>query len=369
MSRLLASDRGALAFAEQLLTLLREGSFTATYKYAVILALMDLCLEHSTRKGMAPNSVTTSQLAEKVVELYWPHAREFRGKLVLRQNAGSQAAIVRLISRFREDSPAEAGASLIRSKLADPAGWGRLLRDVEWKLVEMPLPKLQRLGAETVPFIYQITWSDDIRKSEFNSPDFDNLIRLVPGSGDHLVRLAGLLRPLVCREWAALVAHLNQDVIDDPELDQFLFGVDRSSLRPVTSPLRELQDDRCFYCHDPLSAKAQVDHFVPWSRYPDNGLDNLVLAHPRCNRDKRDHLAATVHVSHWVERGKRRSTDLAAIAAKVSWPRAAARTVSVARSIYLRLPQEARLWQIEDEFVPARRDELASLLVTAGWGA
>jgi len=67
-------DRGALAFAEKLLTLLDEGRFTATYKYAVMLALMDLCLERSTRDGFAPSSVTTRQLAEKVLELYWPHS-------------------------------------------------------------------------------------------------------------------------------------------------------------------------------------------------------------------------------------------------------------------------------------------------------
>lgn len=47
-------DRGAIAFAEQLLTVLERGAFVATYKYAVILGLMDLCLEHSTRAGAAP---------------------------------------------------------------------------------------------------------------------------------------------------------------------------------------------------------------------------------------------------------------------------------------------------------------------------
>ena len=66
-------DRGAIAFAEKLLTVLAEGRFTATYKYAVLLGLMDLGLEHSSRTGAAPTSVTTRQLAEKVLELYWPH--------------------------------------------------------------------------------------------------------------------------------------------------------------------------------------------------------------------------------------------------------------------------------------------------------
>lgn len=38
-------DRGAIGFAEKVLGLLDEGRFTATYKFAVLLGLMDLCLE------------------------------------------------------------------------------------------------------------------------------------------------------------------------------------------------------------------------------------------------------------------------------------------------------------------------------------
>lgn len=366
MTRIVASDHGALALAEQLLTLLREGRFTATYKYAVILALMDLCLEHSTRTGAAPSSVTTRQLAEKIIELYWPHSRPFRGGPVLRQNNRGQAEILTHITRFREKVGNAVGASLGRARQDSPKKWARLVRRVEWKLVEMPLPKLQRLGCDEVRFIYQITWSDDVQKREFNSPDFDNLIRFVAHSGDHLVRLTSLLRPLVCREWAALVAQMNDDVIEDPELDHFLFGVDRASLKPVRGPLRQLQDGRCFYCHDRLSGNSQVDHFVPWSRYPDNGLDNLVVAHARCNGAKRDHLAAVDHLESWVERGGARDADLATITQEVGWPRATQRTFSVARSIYLGLPDEARLWRLGEEFVPVQRRDLLGVFASQG---
>ena len=47
---------------------------------------------------------------------------------------------------------------------------------------------------------------------------------------------------------------------------------------------------------------VEIDHFVPWARYPDNGIDNLVVAHRRCNHDKRDFLAAFGHVEKWVAR-------------------------------------------------------------------
>ena len=51
-----------LALAERILELLDQGRFTATYKYAVLLALLDLCLENAARDGAAPDLLTT-QLA------------------------------------------------------------------------------------------------------------------------------------------------------------------------------------------------------------------------------------------------------------------------------------------------------------------
>jgi hypothetical protein len=341
-------DRGALAFAEQLLTVLERGGFVATYKYAVILGLMELSLEHSTRSGAAPPSVTTPQLAEKIVELYWPQARSFRERVLL-QNAGKQAGILTRIADF-QGSLVDPTVPLARARTLAPQGYSRLLREVEWILVKMPLPKLQRVGRELVPFIYQIRWDDDVRRSEFASGGFDNQIRFIGEAGDHLVRLAPLIRPLVQREWAALVAQFND--FPEAELERFLFGAKREAIAHLAAPLRELQHDACFYCGDRLSGVAQVDHFVPWSRHPDDGLDNLVAAHSRCNARKSDHLAAAEHVEDWTRRMRDRAADLDGMAAETRWPREPRRTLGVARSIYLRLPTNARLWQLDRDFVP-----------------
>ena len=93
--------RGIIRFAEKIVQLLDEGGFSATYKYAVLLGLTDLCLERSAVDGSPPTSITTPQLAAKIVELYWPHAEPFDDTgVVLRQNSGSQARIVSLIERF-----------------------------------------------------------------------------------------------------------------------------------------------------------------------------------------------------------------------------------------------------------------------------
>jgi hypothetical protein len=64
-----------------------------TYKYAVLLGLTDACMEQVAANGAAPDMITTRQLAEKVLELYWPQTVPYaglEGAAVLRQNSGGQ---------------------------------------------------------------------------------------------------------------------------------------------------------------------------------------------------------------------------------------------------------------------------------------
>ena len=363
-------DRGAIGFGEKLLALLDYGSFTATYKYAVLLGLIDLCLEHAGKAGEAPTSLTTRQLAAKVVALYWPHSLPFAADdravvLRLRQNTSGQAEILTLIRCFHEAESGVPLATMSQARFNAPERFARLVSDVEWKLIEMPLPRLQQLGATYDPFIYQIGWDTTIRRPAARGPDFDNRILLVEEAGEHLIRLAGLLRPLIQRQWAAMVARVNRGLIEDSRLEEFLFGTTRIQLRALRDPLCELQDGRCFYCGRQL-VRPEVDHFLPWSRYPDKGIENLVLADTGCNAAKRDFLASTEHVHHWTARvspDAATSEHLREIAERLGWESHPRRTLSVARAVYLRLPLDFRLWSREKEFIALDRDLLRTSLL------
>jgi hypothetical protein len=88
---------------------------------------LDLCLEHAGRTGEPPSSLTTIQLAEKVIELYWPQTVPFAGadgvappNTVLRQNTSGQAEIVSLILRFRRDHARDAYGPLRRLRQPHP---------------------------------------------------------------------------------------------------------------------------------------------------------------------------------------------------------------------------------------------------------
>lgn len=364
-----ARDGSGLALADRLLTVLTDGAFTSTYKYAVLLALVDLCVEQSTGAGGAPTMVTTRQLAEKVVELYWPQVRDFDwpqprdsdDQRTLRQNSGKQAGIVTRILQFQNEL-GEPGMAVARARRLAPEQFRRLVHDVEWILVKMPLPKLQRVGPDEVPFLYRINWTDDVRGSTFRSSNFCNAIRFIGDAGDDLVRLAPLVRPHVQREWAKRVARVNR--LPEEKLEKFLFGGRREAIAHLATRLLPLQDGRCFYCRKRIDANRHVDHFVPWSRHPDDGLDNLVVTHNSCNGAKRDHLAATEHVERWADRTRKREGDLARIADSEEWPHEPTRTLGIARSMYLRLPPGALLWRRADQFVPTDETKLRSVFGT-----
>ena len=227
------------------------------------------------------------------------------------------------------------------------------MRSVEWTLVEMPLPRLQTVGLSRDPFIYEINWDETVRRRDLYH-DFDNLIRFKPGAGDCLIQLNSLLRPLVHKKWASRVSHINK--LPENQLEDFLFGIDRLSSARIRESLWEIQGKDCFYCGEriPEPRRGDVDHFIPWSRYPDNGLENLVVAHRRCNSDKRDFLAATGHVERWGGRfssDRTGSTDLAVLAESAGWERDPVKTRGAARALYFRLHADARLWSEGKSFV------------------
>lgn len=376
-----APDRIAIRLAERLIQLLDRGGFTATYKYAVLVAIIDLCMELTGKSGLPPDVITTRQLAEKVIELYWTHCAPYPHgeRRVLRQNSSrrltdagkldTQAEIIRHILQFRARLDVNPAASLPLSRAraaAAPGAYERLARIIEWKLVEMPLPRLQLIGGEEDRFLYEYNFHREIQKSEMSryqqgdGAAFDNRLLLKPGVSAALIALNGVLRPLIFRNWALMVANLND--LDEPLLEEFLFGSRRISLEPVRPMLYELQEGRCFYCARSIVASCHIDHFIPWSRHADNSIDNLVAAHDDCNSSKSDYLAAAEHVARWRERGLDKAAALAQIAREQSWESRPDRTLGVVRAIYRNLPDDARLWVSGRDFARIDAPRLAMTL-------
>jgi HNH endonuclease len=264
----------------------------------------------------------------------------------------------------------EASTSPEGASLRKPADYERLVRTVEWKLIEMPLPRLQTIGNTGDRFIYEIGWDTTVRRKDIsfyqNGRDtcFDNNIRFKPLVGDYFLQLNHLLRPLIYRKWTSLVAQFNK--LPDSELESFLFERLRISTAPIREPLWEMQKRRCFYCEGPIRRPdaADVDHFLPWSRFPDNGIENLVVADRLCNQYKKDFLAGTSHLVRWRTRFDATSPDgpqVMLLAELTGWDSHPDKTFSAARAIYLRLPTDALLWHRLREFVTPDAGQMQSV--------
>lgn len=332
-----------LAIGENVLALLEDSAMSSTYKPALLVALIDLVPEHLD-DGVVP----VRDLAERVIELYWPQSRAYAtsGTVLVQNQSGGQAGILRDLAAFRERSGLTSATLAPTARVGDE--WKRLVDSTERTLAEWPIPRLQN---PFEPFLYPVTWPFKGRGSFSMRAyrDAGAAIDLLPGVADALVRLGPLLRPFVVRRWAEKAAQLNRDAVTDAGamlgFEDFLFGQDRVALGRVAEGLLDLQRGRCFYCARPLGARdREVDHFIPWSRSGDDGLDNLVVACRPCNSAKSATLAGPRHLEGVLTRNADLAGDLLALSRERTWPRDAVRTGAIVRAAYLRGSTQRTLW-------------------------
>jgi hypothetical protein len=268
--------------------LLSEGSFVASYKYALLHALADLAVIKGGESG-APLELQTREIAERFIELYWRQTRPFLSResagVVLKQNTGRQAAVLSRITEAQE----ECGGSIARLKLNGPR-WKALVGEVDRVVRVMPLWKLQTVGSEQVNFLY-------------GNAGTGASITLKPGVAYCLRSFHRIIVDLVEGAWLNYVRKTNSGGAGTlTDLGSFLFGCERAALTVYRDVLVDVQKDTCFYCHKPMRRKGEADHFIPWSKYPQDLGHNFVLAHASCNNRKSDYLAAEEHIGAWRDR-------------------------------------------------------------------
>lgn len=287
-----ASPERQLEFLGNLQRILNEGSFFATYKYALLRVLADFSIE---RSPAADGSlvIPLDDLADRFIEVYWRQAAPFRGRRTLVATAGGQALLIARITAVREKV-----AKL--SEARRTPRWRSLVRSTKSLLLEQPLWRLQRVGNELLECFYA------------NRLD-DGAIRLKPGVAACFAAQFPVVQALVQLAWLRMVQQLpmNRELIGQGgDVAEFLFGADRSGLRRLGEMLTEVQRGSCFYCRRKLAASSHVDHFIPWVRYPRDLGHNFVLAHDACNSRKGDLLAGVEHLDRWLERNDTRRSEL-----------------------------------------------------------
>lgn len=288
------SPEHQIEFLVKIQRLLGEGRFVASYKFALLQALADLSVEKGNDSG-DPLKLTTFDIAEKFIQYYWRQtlplaAPNLEETLILKQNTGQQAAVVNRVASVRDAF----NGSVAKAK-ENPKLWRRFISDIAGIVQEMPLWRLQLIGQEVADFLYPNT-------------GVGNEIELRPGVAYCLRQFHALIQDLIQGGWVRFIRSIstNQNILGETiDLREFLFGSERESLNIYRRFLQDIQSGNCFYCRDRIPGAGDVDHFIPWVKYPVDLGHNFVLAHPNCNRHKRDYLAAEHHLQNWFERNDR----------------------------------------------------------------
>lgn len=140
------TPREQIDFLRSVQRILDEGSFVATYKFALLHAIADLCVLEGDDSGGALE-LGTRDIAERFVRLYWPQVVPFASRSdarTLRQNTGRQAAIVREVREAHEQYQGSL-AALER----DRETWEALIASARRTVEKMPLWRLQTVGSES----------------------------------------------------------------------------------------------------------------------------------------------------------------------------------------------------------------------------
>jgi hypothetical protein len=343
-----------LRFLKELQRILQEGRFTATYKFALVHALADLSVEMGEDTGDELD-LPVIAIARRFTELYWRQVAPWPGREqtdVLAQNRGRQATVVRVVKEARVTY----GDRIDRLR-AEADAWDDLTNRVRNTVREMPLLKLQTVGEESREFLYE---------NRIEGRGDRATITLEPGIAYCFRRFHPLVVELAQGGWARFVRRENAELIGQrTDLREFLFGAPRANLEAVRKPLVELQNGGCFYCGRALGSAVEVDHFVPWSRYPVDLGHNFVAVHDHCNRAKADHLSAEEHLARWVEWQEDRGYDLDQAFAHAGIPHDRQASLRITRWAYTQVEERQGLVWVKGRTLEPLSDEWRRLLAEA----
>ena len=197
------------------------------------------------------------------------------------------------------------------------------------------------IGADTLDFLY-------------GPPPSKDSIELRPGVVYCFRKFHALLQDLVQSAWIRAVRTMNGEFLkESTDLSEFLFGSERSALHAARPILTDLQNGLCFYCSSQIrSGESEIDHFVPWAKYPIDLAHNLVLADRKCNGKKRDRLPHIKHLTVWWERNKA-SGDAITAAVRTRIPCNLAAAMRIAHWAYSQTEAAGgQTWVRADEMVP-----------------
>jgi 5-methylcytosine-specific restriction endonuclease McrA len=349
----MATDRsdGDL-LTERLLRVIDEGRRVSTYKLALLLAIIDEVAANPGATEIGTGDIARSALRTYVGQVA-PYASPDGSLVDLRQISAKSSPVLRVAETFAAAMSSAGCRTVEEGRAALPDEYASAVRQVETTFVGYPIPLLQVVGGTSIPFLYEVDWPEGQSAAILREQGRDR-VRLLAGVADRLIALGPLIRPLIELHWVRDVARWSRIDTEDDRLRSHLFGAERVTFPArLRADLADLQHGACFYCGGRLGSTTHVDHFLAWSRWPNDAVENLVVTDSGCNLAKKDHLADTSHARRWRTHVTRHADDLAGIARDARWSSDPSRSVGYAVSTYGRIAAGTPLWRAGREFVLA----------------
>lgn len=254
--------------------LLRDASMSASYKPALLKAIVRVCRADSSLV------ISLERLGSEFAKLYWNQTILYH----LRQAAAlsKESEVIKLIRATSE--------RLNTRKYHDlpPLEKDLLARRMARKLTINVLAAFHTSAPKQMPRLYE--WAGDE-------------IRLTPAALSFLQTEGAALEALANYSWAKFLETTNRLA---PKLIQKVEsnGLPRTSLAPYLAILLEEEDPACFYCGRTYERGTDfaVDHVIPRSFLMEDPLWDLVIACGPCNGSKSDILPERTFIERLIER-------------------------------------------------------------------
>jgi hypothetical protein len=161
-----------LLLGQRVVAVLETGQRTATYKLALLMALLEHCIENLPERTDDALSVPISALAHRVLAIYWRQVRSFDGHDLV-QVRGSTGRITNAAKALRAAAQAgNTGLSLEMAMLRAPEAYEQAIDKIVMALAKQPLQRLQKLpgSATSDAFLYDDSFlGEDVSRARLRA--------------------------------------------------------------------------------------------------------------------------------------------------------------------------------------------------------
>jgi len=305
--------------AAQIERVLSQGQMSSTYKLAVLRSLVDFVIEHPAREAQNGfHFIPVVELARRVLTYYWGPSL-----LGIAQGPGGNPPVIpRVVNELATsdlDIPgvmgraAEGGfavGELILNAAELPRQIVATLVKVRKTLLAQPLQYIHNVAGETEQLFSLWTEEgispgapyEDHRKAALSggrklrgATSWLELLRrehcqvvFSARSYEEIAELRYWLRDAIIIRWVRECERFGDKGAHVPVHAFELFPMERDNERValLKQLYRGLGKERCLYSGEALGRTFDLDHLLPWSRFPVNLFWNMVPATPKANRGK-----------------------------------------------------------------------------------